>query len=339
MNNPSRQAWIDTAKGLLIILVVIGHARDFGYPMIITKYIFWFHMPAFFALSGLLFKPPGEAFSLKAWAIRKSGHLIVPYLSFLTVVTLYRYCILFAQHNISISWVLRDLQYVIVGGRAFHSIMYATFWFIPCLFLTQFLFVLIIRFINSTVYQIMIIMLCYLLAHIESWLKPDIIIPFSADTALLAVFYFAIGYYGKHFLDNSKLGPLALLFTVFFIAVDLLNIYNYSLDLKAIKYNHIILDAIIPSILMYLIFTICKLFTKCPGYNIIAKIGMSSLVIMYLHIPINMELHRFYFYNTLLFILIGILFPVAFQKLFFEKIILTKFLFLGSGRGKTLDPK
>ena len=69
-------------------------------------------------------------------------------------------------------------------------------------------------------------MLCYLLAHIESWLKPDLIIPFSADTSLIAVFYFALGYYSKQFPDNKKYRQIALLFSIFLILGDLLNIYN-----------------------------------------------------------------------------------------------------------------
>ena len=331
MTGSNRETWIDVAKGLLIILVVIGHAADFGYPMLITKYIYWFHMPAFFALSGLLCKPPGETFSLKAWAIKRARQLIVPYLSFLTIITIYRYYVLFMQHNLSVSWVLSDLQHDIIGGRDFHSLMYATFWFIPCLFLTQLLFILILRYLKPTA-QIVMIILCYLLAHIESWLKPDIIVPFSADTSLIAVFYFALGYYSKQFPDNKKYGQIALLFSVFFILGDLLNIYNYSLDLKAIKYSHIILDFIIPSVLIYSVFTVCKLCTKYPGYNLMAPVGICSITIMYLHIPVNLELHKIFSYNSLLFTFIGIGIPIAVQKLIFEKTLLTKYLFLGSGR-------
>ena len=329
MGSSNREAWIDTAKGLLIILVVIGHAADFGYPMQITKYIFWFHMPAFFALSGLLFKPPGDTFSLKAWSIKRARQFMVPYLSFLTIITLYRYYVLFMQQNLSVSWVLSDLQHDIIGGRAFHSLMYATFWFIPCLFLTQLLFILILRYFNSTA-QIAIIVFCYLLAHIESWIKPDITIPFSADTALLAVFYFALGYYSKQLPDNKKFGLAALLLSILFIAGDLLNIYNYSLDLKAVKYNHILLDFVIPSVLTYSVFTVCKLYTKYPGYNFMAPVGICSLTIMYLHIPVNLELHKIFSYNLLLFIFIGVGIPIAVQKLLFEKTFPTKYLFLGS---------
>lgn len=42
----NRFQWIDIAKGLLIMLVVTGHSG------IDAKYIFWFHMPAFFIISG-----------------------------------------------------------------------------------------------------------------------------------------------------------------------------------------------------------------------------------------------------------------------------------------------
>lgn len=60
----TRIAWIDAARGLLIVLVVVGHAiigivdagltnKD-GLLAELNKYIYTFHMPAFFFLSGLL---------------------------------------------------------------------------------------------------------------------------------------------------------------------------------------------------------------------------------------------------------------------------------------------
>ncbi|MCI0597912.1 MAG: acyltransferase family protein [Beijerinckiaceae bacterium] len=62
-----RIAWIDAARGLLIILVVAGHAiigiveagleKKGGLLSDINFYIYTFHMPAFFFLSGLLARP------------------------------------------------------------------------------------------------------------------------------------------------------------------------------------------------------------------------------------------------------------------------------------------
>lgn len=49
----NRLEHIDILKGLLIILVVIGHIG--GIPTL-HKYIYWFHMPCFFMISGYLFQ-------------------------------------------------------------------------------------------------------------------------------------------------------------------------------------------------------------------------------------------------------------------------------------------
>ncbi|WP_442945177.1 acyltransferase family protein [Nostoc sp.] len=46
-----RIEWIDCWKGLAIITVVVGHIIA---P--VSKYIFWFHMPLFFFLSGYLYR-------------------------------------------------------------------------------------------------------------------------------------------------------------------------------------------------------------------------------------------------------------------------------------------
>lgn len=47
-----REDWIDVLKGIMIIFVVIGHS---WFPY--SQYIYWFHMPVFFMISGYLFKP------------------------------------------------------------------------------------------------------------------------------------------------------------------------------------------------------------------------------------------------------------------------------------------
>lgn len=46
-----RDKTLDIAKGIFIILVVSGHST-FPY----TDVIYWFHMPAFFIVSGILYK-------------------------------------------------------------------------------------------------------------------------------------------------------------------------------------------------------------------------------------------------------------------------------------------
>lgn len=62
-----RIKWIDLAKGITILLVVIGHvslglleSRNFVSStkllLLIVQMVYVFHMPIFFALSGFFFK-------------------------------------------------------------------------------------------------------------------------------------------------------------------------------------------------------------------------------------------------------------------------------------------
>lgn len=67
-----RISWIDALKGLGMMLVILGHMTI---PETARRFIFSFHMPLFFFVSGYLFK---NNFSLK-WSLRKLDTLFVPY--------------------------------------------------------------------------------------------------------------------------------------------------------------------------------------------------------------------------------------------------------------------
>ena len=50
-----RKNWIDWAKAIGILLVVMGHS-EYSNPLVVQM-IFMIHMPLFFVVSGYLFKP------------------------------------------------------------------------------------------------------------------------------------------------------------------------------------------------------------------------------------------------------------------------------------------
>ena len=57
-----RLIWADSLKGILIVLVVLGHAIQGVYGEDVESNRIWniiysFHMPAFFAISGYFVKP------------------------------------------------------------------------------------------------------------------------------------------------------------------------------------------------------------------------------------------------------------------------------------------
>ena len=74
-----RIAWLDTAKGLAIMLVVLGHVSFLPAPVL--GVIYAFHMPLFFFLSGILLFRKREPFV--PFLKKKVRTLIVPYYLFL----------------------------------------------------------------------------------------------------------------------------------------------------------------------------------------------------------------------------------------------------------------
>lgn len=65
------------AKGLAIILMVVGHS---GCPTELRKYIYSFHMPFFFICSGMFFTPLSTTNDLKSFIKKKIKRLYWPYI-------------------------------------------------------------------------------------------------------------------------------------------------------------------------------------------------------------------------------------------------------------------
>lgn len=114
-----RLPWVDSLKGVGIILVILGHS---AIPDSVYQMIYRFHMPLFFFLSGFLFR--GE-FSGQ-WAWRKVNRLLVPYFLYgLLYIIVIR-----AVKGFSLTEMTYDL--LSLSGIS-------VLWFLPCLFLAEIL--------------------------------------------------------------------------------------------------------------------------------------------------------------------------------------------------------
>lgn len=126
MNN-IRIDWIDLTKGIAIFLMVCGHT---SIPLSISNWIWSFHMPLFFIISGILFnatKYPNFNLFIK----KRGKTLIIPYIIFslITLLTI---------HDQTLKeWLYKGW----INGCAL--------WFIPVLFFAEIFSYFIIRYINS----------------------------------------------------------------------------------------------------------------------------------------------------------------------------------------------
>ncbi|MGK7376577.1 acyltransferase family protein [Planococcus sp. 1R117A] len=342
----TRLTWVDSVKGFLMILVVIGH---YSGPMItdfpLIKYIYWFHMPAFFLLSGLFFKPITDSNDLKPAIHKRFMQLLVPYLFFLLLLAAIKYGIAIGEGSFTASFLRQDLIDMTVGGRFLRG-EHGVFWFVTVMFATYLLFLWITRFKRSI--QLAILASCYVLAQIEGTFamtlasEPDVAsqqIPmiWNLDVALIAVIYYAIGYYFKSFWmkipRNAILAAAGVAATAMF--ADKAGWIDYHLSMKFLRYDHFLLDLVIPIAFTILIVGIFQQLASMATFPWLMKIEKHSISIMYLHILVGFFVKEFLPFNLLTYTLLGLMVPIALSILIPKTIPLGEILL---GRFKPRAP-
>lgn len=111
----------DTMKGVLIILVVIGHTAIL--PQYWNEMIFWFHMPVFFMITGFLTNK-WISFGNRDLLKRKFVSLSIPYLS---------YCVIFyliMGNDPFWKFIVKTL----LAGRLNITLYSFPYWYISALF-------------------------------------------------------------------------------------------------------------------------------------------------------------------------------------------------------------
>lgn len=153
-----RIKYLDTAKGYLMLLVVLGHvlivlnpAYDRLYFTAPQAFIYTFHMPAFFIIHGILFDiQKWQGRTVKAFLLRRLQTLLIPYCFFELIGMLWRRAF-FGQ---SLWTGLYNFATVRCNVGAD--------WFLPAMFLGSLLFLMYVHH-PSRIYGVLSAVLCFLL--------------------------------------------------------------------------------------------------------------------------------------------------------------------------------
>ena len=192
-----RLDWVDVAKGITILLMVAGHT---SIPEPISKYIWSFHMPFFFFVSGVFYSEKKYK-KFSSLLKRKIFTLLVPYVFFSVVVMLGYYG--------TVYWNPKEL-YLGWSGYAL--------WFIPVLFMSEMLLYPFAKFMNKTITKIIIIVLLLCLSKLLAML--EIHLPFKIEAVPLSSSFLFMGYILKDFFKKC-LFPMWLTLIAFIVSVVL----------------------------------------------------------------------------------------------------------------------
>lgn len=252
----TRIEWVDIARGIAIICMMAGHS---SIPEYLSKYIWSFHMPLFFVVSGLFFNPD-KAGSFKNLLIKRLRTLFIPYW-FFTFIVLAGY------------W---GTEYF-VPIELFEGWSGYALWFVPVLFCAELLFYPIAKLKRDWLILVIILItsIGYLLSqyHIQLYFKLEVV-PF-------ALFFIAFGYVFKKFLFNNRPNTLAV--TCIGIITIMLSILLPKLDMAKNDFGWILLNLGNALLGIYFIFSISKylsLVSKIWPFRFIAYFGRNSLFVM-----------------------------------------------------------
>jgi acyltransferase len=225
---------IDYARVIGMYLVVIGHL---GISSFAHVFVYSFHMPLFFFLSGAVFETEGSrptgriSVSFKKLMVPYSWFCLCSFLS-LTLVAMF-----FDVDNLSLRHMGEQLLWSLIGmiygtSSSLDPLWNNVLWFLPCLFLIHVVYRFAVK-VNRILFLGLALSLQFVVPAIVNHVNPKM--PFnrlmlSTDSAMIGLFFFHLGniFSKKGYL--SRLARLSdmVLFPSFLLFLVLLSVSSLS---------------------------------------------------------------------------------------------------------------
>ncbi len=298
-----RIAWVDVFKGLTILLVVIGHTNS---P--ITVYIYLFHVPAFFFISG--FTTTFDKESIKAFALKRIRSLMIPFFSIniiffvLNVILTGTKLSKFLTDPLHIQVLLNSISNLFLHGAG--PVFGGATWFLLVLFeasiLVKILFTFCKKFFRRipvkeievwSLFAVSILLLLwgYYLYSIKSYSN------YALDLCLNAQFYIVLGLLFRRFSLFEKFNKIIFIMAAVFAMYYFSKIHWAPMNWPTRDFSTNPLNNILSSLAgIYLTYVLSNLIL---GAKIIKDafiyLGMRTLSVLGFHF-LGMKVSYFIFY-------------------------------------------
>lgn len=273
-----RIVWIDAAKGVAIILMIVGHLLPFKSTF--YRIIYSFHMPLFFILSGYTHKKIATKSELAAKSRRSLKQLIIPYLVLEIPIILYEFFVVKrgSIHDILLSSANRLFWASAVPVYGHFEV--GVRWFLISMFMARTIIGILDLIYSKDDKQI----ISYAIGVIGLWLAlSEKYLPLGIDTALVAVGFIGIGITAKKYHHQlrkyvSLLYPISLCVWVYAIQCG-----DY-LDVGGRQYCNGIISVVVAIFACYAFCTIIYALCRLRLFNeISSRCGQESLAILCAH--------------------------------------------------------
>lgn len=190
-----RLHWIDIAKGIAILCVFFGHT--ISTPSAIQSFVYFFHMPTFFMLSGYVFS---DRRKLGDFLTTKLKTVVLPIFTLgLSGAIVVNLLLQFVKHE-SVDWKWTFLNPIVQYGE--HSLL----WYLAALFVASVVLYALVKLFKQRVAPLVITTFMLGLGSYCFIRFTDVTLPWSIDTALVALPFMSVGYALKKKEAVEKLG-------------------------------------------------------------------------------------------------------------------------------------
>lgn len=280
--------YFDMAKGLGIILVVLGHIEYISDEL--RAWISSFHMPLFFVISGMLIYSLNQSEkNLNTLFRKKFRGIMIPYISFTILYTLIDILNIYL-HKITPMVFLKN---IISGVTMYGS---SVLWFLPALFFSELGFLYIIKKLPRIPSMILVLALAPLsyflqiaISDVYTTHETSLLITSLIDflrvflRAAVAMSFVGIAYYLYPLVQKkNEFSWKGLMLGIFMILLTLpLSQINGCVDFRNIIFKNFLLFYICALLGSFGIILICK---NCKYSPQIGFFGKNSLIVMCTHI-------------------------------------------------------
>lgn len=289
-----RIGYIDIAKGIGITLVVMGH-NDFALiSPLAHKLIYSFHMPMFFFMSGMFFKPD---LSFWMYVRHRFNRVLKPFL----FMILFIYFASISFSNVGIPEASRRLIKALYGNG--HYLDWVQLWFLPHLFVVS----LFAYFFFQIVYRrglfplrwviLSVLYIGGVLGITLFWpFEPNLLgrgftvfgLPFSLDLVFVSGFFFILGYELYRIQHDFILGNLFTLFISGTALLFLVWLFPPTIDFNTRLFESLPINTLEALLGILFILAVSKQMERVGWLSSLFRyIGQASLVILVFQVPIQ----------------------------------------------------
>ena len=189
--------WIDTLRGIAMFFVVWGHCQKNN--TFIRKYIYSFHIPLFFFISGLTFGE-SDKIPFKEYFKKKFKGLVVPYIT-VNVICYILWIVLFKLGIISKFAYLENFLGMFYSNNKILTIPCGPAWFLLSLFVIDMMFYFFKKNCKSDFELGIVCAICGIVSFINSISGYQIRGPWHIEAVFTGIVFYYLGYL---FMKNIK---------------------------------------------------------------------------------------------------------------------------------------